>query len=198
MIKLRGILPRFFDWLLFSSIFFCSFIIVKLKKMSKLFYAIPVLFGLTLNSVDISASNNKVFITGLSRSANATTIPLNAPLGTSYIQPTSNNNPNFSDAYIAEFRPNAIIGIKENTLINSGSVLIYPNPTNSGITIKLENLGKTKIEIKSVLGQTVYSYSGEITAHEFHIDLSKLTNGIYFVNIYNDNKQYSQKVILSK
>jgi hypothetical protein len=37
--------------LLFSSIFFCIFIKVKLKKMSNLFYIILVQFGLTLNSL---------------------------------------------------------------------------------------------------------------------------------------------------
>jgi hypothetical protein len=67
-------------------------------------------------------------------------------------------------------------------------VTLYPNPTQSEIQIKSGSI-IDKVEIYSVLGHKV----GESKTST--INLSKKTNGIYFLRIYSGAKVISKKVI---
>ena len=79
------------------------------------------------------------------------------------------------------------------------NVQIYPNPTNSTITVNIENSVSTngyKIEVNNLLGQTVYTNS--INSTNNSIDLSSLGNkGIYFVKVLDENNNVVdvQKVV---
>lgn len=90
-----------------------------------------------------------------------------------------------------------VVSIEEQK--DMSNVQIYPNPTNSTITVNIENKANTKgykIEINNLLGQTVYTNS--INSTNNSIDLSSLGNkGVYFVKVLDENNNLIdvQKVI---
>ncbi len=75
---------------------------------------------------------------------------------------------------------------------------IYPNPTNS--YIKFNNTGDSKFEsitINSVNGKICYKNNE--AEHINNIDLSKFSNGVYFIQINLANgKTYHNRIILQK
>jgi hypothetical protein len=78
------------------------------------------------------------------------------------------------------------------------NIQIYPNPTNSTITINIKanaSVNGYKVEINNLLGQTVYVSTMNTTKKT--IDLSTLENGVYFVKILDENSNVIdiQKVI---
>lgn len=85
--------------------------------------------------------------------------------------------------------------LETNALIN-----IYPNPSPSQLTIEFE-LAETKnalIEIKNMLGQTLKTINnGAFTkgSNKIEIDISKFSNGIYFVQVQSENKVMSRKFV---
>jgi|TARA_R110000782_G_scaffold270436_1_gene370997 hypothetical protein len=90
-----------------------------------------------------------------------------------------------------------VVSIEEQK--DMSNVQIYPNPTNSTITVNIENSVSTngyKIEVNNLLGQTVYTNS--INSTNNSIDLSSLGNkGIYFVKVLDENNNVVdvQKVV---
>lgn len=77
------------------------------------------------------------------------------------------------------------------------TIKIYPNPTNSQITISCENtlLDGYSIMIQNVNGQTVYI--SQITQAKTTINLSSWTGkGIYFVHLLNKNQIIDIKKIV--
>ncbi len=96
-----------------------------------------------------------------------------------------------------------------NTLNNTASInhsyleehlSIYPNPTNGIITIKLVDINLSSnltYEITSILGQKVQSNTIDNLSTE--INLSSLTNNIYFLKITDhNNNSYVKKIVLNK
>ena len=110
--------------------------------------------------------------------------------------------------YIGDFKisvsPNGgngcptVIGIKENSLI--GRLSIFPNPTNSGklnINFETKTSGNIKIEILDVIGnklQTIDLANRAAGAIAQTVDVSKLSSGLYFVNILHNNTITSSKI----
>jgi concanavalin A-like lectin/glucanase superfamily protein/type IX secretion system substrate protein len=90
-----------------------------------------------------------------------------------------------------------VVSIEEQK--ESPSMQIYPNPTNSIVTVNIENkesVNGYKIEINNLLGQTVYTNS--INSTNNSIDLSGLGNkGVYFVKVLDENNNVVdvQKVV---
>jgi hypothetical protein len=79
------------------------------------------------------------------------------------------------------------IALKRNTELRT-----YPNPASTIVTIdQLPNSGK--LAIKDVLGNEVFS--SNITNPKMVVDVSKLSNGIYFVNI---NNNHVKKMVIQK
>jgi hypothetical protein len=75
---------------------------------------------------------------------------------------------------------NSCSGIGENNSLNS-EFTIYPNPAKNFVTIRT-NVAKTKeARIINGIGQEVMRI--ELTKEQTHIDVSKLSKGIYFVKI---------------
>ncbi|MFY9309185.1 MAG: T9SS type A sorting domain-containing protein [Bacteroidia bacterium] len=72
---------------------------------------------------------------------------------------------------------------------------LYPNPTTNQITIVFGKVtSEVLIEIKNLLGETLYSefhkkYSGGI------IDISALPNGVYCIQVQNECKTLTKKII---
>ena len=73
---------------------------------------------------------------------------------------------------------------------------VFPNPNNGILNISLANSsGKQTIEIKNIIGQTVYS---KITSNSTSntINLSNINKGIYTVSLINENGTSSSKKII--
>lgn len=80
---------------------------------------------------------------------------------------------------------------------NSYSVFnVYPNPNNGILNISLTNSSdKQTIEIKNIIGQTVYSQIAG-NSSTATINLSDINKGIYTVSLINENGTSSTKKII--
>ena len=90
------------------------------------------------------------------------------------------------------------IGISESVMDNSVSV--YPNPVNNQITIQFMTSIKPNgsIEIKNELGQrvkTIGSKQMTINKNEMIVNVADLPNGVYFIQIQNQNNTINKKFI---
>ena len=70
----------------------------------------------------------------------------------------------------------------------------YPNPTNGIFFIELGKVAKYNVKVNDVLGQTVLSTV--INGLNTTIDLSSFAKGIYTVELKDENKIYTEKVIV--
>ncbi|MDP1727047.1 MAG: T9SS-dependent M36 family metallopeptidase [Bacteroidota bacterium] len=87
-------------------------------------------------------------------------------------------------------------GIEVN--LKANNVEIYPNPTHGMITIEIK--GSTTIDRISVFdltGKLVYSNSEKIQTAKTSIDLSGLSNGVYFIRAIADDCTYTQKIVIN-
>jgi photosystem II stability/assembly factor-like uncharacterized protein len=82
----------------------------------------------------------------------------------------------------------------ENFELNN--VFVYPNPSRGIFNISLGNLQPTEIEVYDLTGKKVYTKK-EITISNFEtkIDLSNVTQGIYFVKIKDNNQSTVKRII---
>jgi hypothetical protein len=89
---------------------------------------------------------------------------------------------------------NQVEGYKSNLLTNK--VSIFPNPSNSKISISCLNDNKiNNIQIIDVFGKVVY-YKYKVHSQETSVNISKLTNGIYLITIsMEEGNIYSEKLI---
>jgi hypothetical protein len=92
-----------------------------------------------------------------------------------------------------------LTGINE-AQTNNETLSIYPNPAINQIIIEFD-VAETKnnlIEIKNVLGQTVKTINNIASSkgiNKIEIDVSEFSNGLYFVQLFNNNKLVSTKFI---
>ena len=76
-------------------------------------------------------------------------------------------------------------------------ITIYPNPTNGMFNVDFNKA--TSIQVIDLLGATVYNEKLEDPyAGTKSIDLSNLSNGIYFICVYNEDRSTKRKLILNK
>lgn len=73
---------------------------------------------------------------------------------------------------------------------------VFPNPNNGILNISMTNSsGKQTIEIKNIIGQTVYSKIASNSSSNT-INLSNINKGIYTVSLINENGTSSSKKII--
>jgi len=97
------------------------------------------------------------------------------------------------DVYLVKTDANGIVGLKEE-IININNFNIYPNPATSKITIYIpQQFGQTKtLEVYDCIGQLQLVQTDRFT----EIDISNLTNGLYFLVLTNtDNERQTMKII---
>ena len=93
----------------------------------------------------------------------------------------------WSDAATIAWTDGRILGVNENTLSDFS---IYPNPTTGILTIQSET-AIHQIEIYTLLGQLVLSNSSQNS-----IDISSVSQGIFFIKVMDENGNVgSQKVV---
>ena len=88
--------------------------------------------------------------------------------------------------------PNAVctLGINEDILTNE--LTLSPNPAANEIKIE-SKMQNAEIEIRDVLGQTVYSTKA--IAASSTIDVSMLSKGVYFINLQNGKQTINKKLV---
>jgi hypothetical protein len=88
----------------------------------------------------------------------------------------------------------ASVGLAEN--IYSNSISINPNPTNGVLTVTSKQEFQ-KIEVMAITGQVLLSETPTSVSHTLHLE--DFSNGIYFINIYQNNHIVKrEKVVLNK
>ena len=81
-----------------------------------------------------------------------------------------------------------------NNQFDVNTFKIYPNPNNTGVLTVIGNSNATlNINVYDVLGQRVLSQ--EIMSNST-IDVSKLKSGVYLVNIVQDNRTVTKKLVI--
>lgn len=88
-----------------------------------------------------------------------------------------------------DIRIEAGLGIDENT--SHHGISVYPNPATEMLNVKAE--GFDHCTVVNALGQTVISEP--IVNGELHLNISHLTNGVYFVRCSGDGTVETVKVI---
>ncbi len=78
--------------------------------------------------------------------------------------------------------------------IDRSDIKVFPNPTNTNITIKGIN-GNHQLLIFNTLGKVVASYN--VTENEV-VDISTLPAGIFYFGIYKDQSMYSGKLVITE
>ena len=77
---------------------------------------------------------------------------------------------------------------------DNSHINIYPNPTNSMITVELKQIElPCNIILKDLQGRVVYS--AEANSQKLELDLSSYESGIYLIGITNVNFFRELKVV---
>lgn len=124
-----------------------------------------------------------------------------APNGVSFYIVTDNNsttNPGSITkiSYIGALEPT--LSTDENTLAKA-SLKLYPNPaaTSFSLNFPTQNGQTAKVSIVDLMGRTVMA-SKSVQANQ-PVDVSRLSNGIYLVNITDgNNKSVLKKLVVAK
>jgi hypothetical protein len=97
-----------------------------------------------------------------------------------------------------------IVGINEETnQENLSSLSIYPNPTNSSaqILFSLKEYESIELSIYNIVGQRVLTLIDDNKVagnHNYNLNTSLLTSGVYFIKLKTKEKIYLKKLILIK
>lgn len=83
---------------------------------------------------------------------------------------------------------NTTLGIDEHT--NQLQMKIYPNPTSTFLYLQVLNADNYTLDIRNYLGQLILKAS-----NQNQIDISQLTNGIYFITIQQGQRTTTTKFI---
>lgn len=87
------------------------------------------------------------------------------------------------------------VGLLEE-ILNDNAISVNPNPTNGSLTTNSKT-ELQKIEIVSITGQVLLSENPMNVSHTLYLE--SLSNGIYFVNVYqNDLVVKREKIVLNK
>lgn len=85
------------------------------------------------------------------------------------------------------------IGLDIIENIKTLNIKVYPNPTNGQLIVENRELKIETIDVFDVFGKNVGIYKN--TSYEIKIDISHLSEGIYFLRIQSDNGIITQKII---
>jgi hypothetical protein len=81
-----------------------------------------------------------------------------------------------------------------NEMKSTTSFKIYPNPANDYLIIQNQKtIQNGKLVIKNEIGQNIIT--SIINGNQTHLDISRLKQGIYFVEVWSDNNRKIVKLI---
>lgn len=82
------------------------------------------------------------------------------------------------------------------------SLVVAPNPANSDfakLLVSMEQAGEVQLTMSDISGKMIYAsnFEGELGANMFPLDLTGLSNGIYFVNVSANGLRKSTKLVVN-
>jgi hypothetical protein len=78
------------------------------------------------------------------------------------------------------------------------NVIVYPNPANNELYVKLTNNSNSWIEIINDNGQLVFSsLEKPNNSNIIKIETANLAMGVYAIKIINDSKPFIRKVLIN-
>jgi len=86
-----------------------------------------------------------------------------------------------------------------STLLND-KISVYPIPSKGKITVEdpLAELANSVVSVTDVSGKEVFSLVNNTNTVLFYLDLSKLSNGVYFLKINSTKKMITKKIIIDR
>lgn len=94
---------------------------------------------------------------------------------------------------------NNILPVEVFNMINNASLKVYPNPVliNDNLNVEFALNISAKINVYNVTGKLILSDIMENHKSK-SVNVSNLTNGIYFLKIESDNTSITRKVVIMK
>jgi photosystem II stability/assembly factor-like uncharacterized protein len=81
-----------------------------------------------------------------------------------------------------------------HSLINNTSdVILYPNPAAGILNVEVPGLQQASVEIYDAVGNHISSVNKNISSERFSLNISNLSNGIYFLNIKTEGGFVSKR-----
>jgi hypothetical protein len=75
-------------------------------------------------------------------------------------------------------------------------VSIYPNPSSEVFNIKIGDIQPKSLDVTDISGKIIYSKKTfDNSTNDLQINLSNVTNGVYFIKIATDRKSVTKKII---
>lgn len=95
------------------------------------------------------------------------------------------------------------VGVQSvHNLLTDNSISIYPNPATESLTLKLNtsNINTIEVRISNLLGQLVFSQQLTFNQQDATevINLDKMDNGLYIIQIRTGESVLSRKIIIDK
>lgn len=149
-------------------------------------------FPAKINPIEINAEYVNYYKPSLSK------FPLVSFISGTYTQ--NNNTLDSSRVVISQYPLNGVSVDELNA--NLIDMNLYPNPTNKEnvtLSLELEKNSTLKIELLNKLGQhvnTIYNGNSSVGLNKFEINTTKLSAGVYFVNLLLDNTKVTKKLIV--
>lgn len=84
--------------------------------------------------------------------------------------------------------------------IESPKFDIFPNPSKGKFTIKYNPVltKPSQIKIYNIAGALVWETTNKLKTDQLNLDLSKLAQGVYILQLENDNFKLAQKLLIQK
>ena len=130
--------------------------------------------------IDGEAAMDGAMGLSVSLSANGSTVAIGAPFN-------QGNGP--VSGHVRVFDLSSVMGLDDNSLLDFS---VYPSPTSGVLNIESKTT-ITQIEIYNQLGQLVLSNSNQRT-----IDISSVSQGLYFVKIMDENGGFGTQKVVKK
>ena len=149
--------------------------------------------GITVNTTD------DVFTTGLF----IDTVDFDSGAGVFNMVSTPNISEGYnSDAFVLKLRTSHVGILGQISIADTPGFGIYPNPNNGefNLTMDLKGEEKLTIDIVDVMGKAVKSIDQPKLnpgINSVAIDASGLSNGIYFMKVYNETINATMKILIS-
>lgn len=150
----------------------------------------PCLFGANSNGNWIRLDLPDEVLPFINKSA-STQFIISAPLATNgRVVFTNSSNPDFAPVLNLVYGELPVSSVKE---LAKKSFKIYPNPTNSLVTVEsAENLKIQKVEIVNLLGSVMQTEMFNMQ----QINIAALPNGTYIMNVYTETgERFSERLL---
>ena len=81
--------------------------------------------------------------------------------------------------------------------LEQNEFMVYPNPSSGLFKIRFNGqTSKVNFNVYDVTGKRVYTESTEQFSEEYRLNLEQLSGGIYFLELENDNKVTTKKIMI--